>query len=58
LTVLRYVELDPLWADRVRDLARHPWSSYIVHGLGQSDGLINLAPLWAALRMTEAGRQA
>jgi putative transposase len=34
LTVMRYVESNPLRAGMVTDLAEYAWSSYLVHGLG------------------------
>jgi putative transposase len=57
LTVLRYVESNPLRAGLVRDLAAYPWSSYPVHGLGQSMALLDEAPVWARLGQTEAVRE-
>ena len=45
LTVLRYVESNPLRAGMVNDLASYPWSSYGVHGLGKPDGLTDGAPV-------------
>jgi putative transposase len=58
LTVLRYVESNPLRAGLVTDLADYPWSSYPVHGLGQHAPLVDEAPVWASLGQTEAARQA
>ncbi len=58
LTVMRYVESNPLRAGMVSDLAAYPWSSYVAHGLGKGMGLVDEAPVWAALAKTEAGRQA
>jgi putative transposase len=40
LTVLRYVESNPLPARLVDDLREYRWTSYPVHGLGESDDLI------------------
>jgi putative transposase len=58
LTVLRYVEANPLRAGIVRDTADYPWSSYAAHGLGRADDLLSAAPVWAPLGPTEAARQA
>jgi putative transposase len=44
LTVLRYVEANPLRAGMVSDLATFPLSSYLVHGLGKSMALIEEVP--------------
>jgi putative transposase len=57
LTVLRYVESNPLRAGLVRDLAGYPWSSYRAHGLGEPLPLLDEAPVWASLGRTEARRQ-
>jgi putative transposase len=57
LTVLRYIEANPLRAGMVADLAAYPWSSYGSHALGQPDPLLDELPCWAALRRTEARRQ-
>jgi putative transposase len=58
LTVMRYVESNPLRAGMVTDLAAYPWSIYLVHGLGKSMSLVDEAPVWAGLAKTEPGRQA
>jgi len=58
LTVMRYVESNPLRAGLVTDLADYPWSSYPAHGLGQAVPLVAEAPVWGALGKTEAARQA
>jgi putative transposase len=58
LTVMRYVESNPLRARLVTDLAEYPWSSYGAHGLGQPLSLIDEAPAWGPLGVTEAKRQA
>jgi putative transposase len=57
LTVLRYVEANPLRAGMVADLKDYPWTSYAAHGLGQTDALVSEAPVWVALGATEAARQ-
>ena len=43
LTLLRYVESNPLRAGLVTDLADYPWSSYPTHGLGRSLPLVEEA---------------
>ena len=58
LTVMRYVESNPLRAGMVSDLAAYPWSSYLVHGLGSGSGLVDEAPVWAGLAKTAPARQA
>jgi putative transposase len=57
LTVMRYVEANPLRAGITEDLASYPWSSYPVHGLGKSDDLVAEAPVWRGLGTTEGARQ-
>jgi putative transposase len=58
LTVMRYVEANPLRAGLVTDLADYPWSSYAAHALGQEMPLVDEAPVWASLGPTEGARQA
>ena len=58
LTVMRYVESNPLRAGMVQDLAGYPWSSYVVHGPGKNLSLVDESPVWGGLAKTEAGRQA
>ena len=41
LTVLRYIEANPVRAKIVRRAEDWPWSSYPVHGLGQADELVD-----------------
>jgi putative transposase len=41
LTVLRYIEANPLRAALVQRADEYPWSSYRVHGLGEPDELID-----------------
>jgi putative transposase len=57
LTVMRYVESNPLRAEMVSDLAVYPWSSYVVHGLGKRSELVDEAPVWTGLARTEESRQ-
>jgi putative transposase len=58
LTVLRYVEADPLRAGMVTDLKDYPWTSYAAHGLGQAAALLSETPAWSRLGATEPARQA
>jgi putative transposase len=58
LTVLRYMEANPLRAGMVTDLAGYPWSSYQVHGLGKSDPLVSELPGWEVLGREPAARLA
>jgi putative transposase len=57
LTVLRYVEGNPLRAGLVADLKDYPWTSYAVHGLGQAQVLISELPVWSRLGGTGPERQ-
>jgi putative transposase len=41
LTVLLYIEANPLRAKLVRRAEEYPWSSYRVHGLGEADELVD-----------------
>ena len=41
LTVLRYIEANPLRAGIVERAGDYPWSSYTVHGLGLANGLVD-----------------
>jgi putative transposase len=58
LTVLRYIEANPLRAGMVTDLADYPWSSYAAHGHGREDPLLSPLSGWEALGLTEAARGA
>jgi putative transposase len=58
LTVLRYIEANPLRAGMVTDLRDYPWSSYPVHGLGQTKDAVSELPGWEGLAATPEGRQA
>jgi putative transposase len=58
VTVLRYIEANPLRAGMVTDLASYPWSSYRVHGLGQADPLVSALPGWNRVGRDEPARQA
>lgn len=41
LTVLRYIEANPLRARLVRSAENYPWSSYRAHGLGEANALVD-----------------
>lgn len=41
LTVLRYIEANPLRAGLVKRADNYPWSSYRAHGLGEPDELVD-----------------
>ena len=58
LTVLRYIEANPLRAGMVADLKDYPWMSFAAHGLGQANPLLGEVPVWSGLGATEAARQA
>lgn len=57
LTCYRYIELNPVRADMVRDPGEYRWSSYRWHGLGTSNELITDHPLYTALGPDEAERR-
>jgi putative transposase len=57
LTVLRYIEANPLRAGLVADAGDFPWSSYAFHGLGRHDSLLSVLPAWDRLGATAATRQ-
>jgi putative transposase len=58
LTVLRYIEANPLRARLIADLADFPWSSYPAHALGQPNPLLDALPELEALGRTPAERRA
>jgi putative transposase len=58
LTVLRYIEANPLRAGLVKNLKDYPWTSYAAHGLGEANPLIESLSLWSDLAATEPRRQA
>lgn len=41
LTVLRYIEANPLRAEIVRHAGDYPWSSYGLHGCGETNELVD-----------------
>ena len=49
LTVLRYIEANPLRARIVRRAGDYPWSSYPAHGLGRADELVDPLPPYEAI---------
>ena len=57
LTVLRYIEANPLRAKLVRRADDYPWSSYRVHGLGQADALVDTFITYEALSPQSKTRQ-
>lgn len=57
LTVLRYIEANPLRAGMVADAGDYRWSSYAWHGLGRPDPLLSALPSWEQLGRTEVVRQ-
>jgi len=58
LTCYRYIELNPVRADMVRDPGEYRWSSYRWHGLGVSNELITDHPLYTGLDAEETERRA
>jgi putative transposase len=58
LVVLRYIEANPLRAGMVDDLAGYRWSSFLAHGHGRADPLLDPLPEYEALGRTPAERQA
>ncbi|MGE0560046.1 MAG: transposase [Burkholderiales bacterium] len=58
LTCYRYIELNPVRADMVRDPGEYAWSSYRHNGLGRTDVLITEHPLYQQIAATAAERQA
>lgn len=51
----RYIELNPVRADRVRDPGASPWSSYRANGLGASDPLVSPHALYLEPGQMELG---
>jgi len=58
MTVLRYIEANPLRARIATDLPEYRWSSYQAHGLGRPDPLLSPFPEWRKLGRSEAERRA
>ena len=57
LTVLRYIEANPLRAQIVERADDYRWSSYRVHGLGEKDDLVDRLVTYEALGMQAKARQ-
>ncbi len=57
LAVLRYIEANPLRAKLVRRAEKYPWSSYRVHGLGETDELVDSLITYEALSPLAKVRQ-
>jgi putative transposase len=57
LTVLRYIEANPLRAGMVTTAADYPWSSFRAHGQGEPDPLLDPLPEYDALAATPATRR-
>jgi putative transposase len=57
LTVLRYIEANPLRARMVEAAGNYRWSSFAAHGLGRLDPLLDPIAEFAALAKTAKTRQ-
>src|SRR5262249_33376533 len=57
LTVLRYIEANPLRAGIVLDPSEYRWSSFRCHGLGETDPLLSPIAEWDELGRTASERQ-
>ena len=57
LTVLRYIEANPLRANLVEKAGDYRWSSFACHGGGSSDPLLDPVPAYEALGAGPASRQ-
>jgi putative transposase len=57
LTVLRYIEANPLRANMVAQLSDYRWSSFRHHGLGEPDPLLSPIPEWDELGQSESERR-
>jgi putative transposase len=57
LTVLRYIEANPLRAKMVERAGDYPWSSFGCHGRGESNDLLDPVVPYAALAAYPAVRQ-
>ncbi|MFZ5833483.1 MAG: transposase [Planctomycetota bacterium] len=56
LTVLRYIEANPLRAQMTEHAGDYPWSSFRAHGLGESDPLLDRVEGYEALAVQRAAR--
>jgi putative transposase len=57
LTVLRYIEANPVRANIVLDPSDYRWSICRCHGLGEDDPLLSPIPDWDKLRRTASERR-
>ena len=57
LTVLRYIEANPLRARLVEAAGDYRWSSFPAHGLGRRDTLLDPVTAYEALATTPANRR-
>ena len=57
LTVLRYIEANPLCAKLVERAGDYRWSSFACHGLGRSDPLLDPVVGYDGLASDPAARQ-
>ena len=57
LTVLRYIEGNPLRAKMVELAGDYPWSSFACHGMGRGDPLLDAVVGYDALASSPAARQ-
>jgi putative transposase len=57
LTVLRYIEANPLRARIVADAGDYPWSSYSAHGRGKANPLLDPLVTYEELADEPAARQ-
>jgi putative transposase len=57
LTVLRYIEANPLRAKLVRRAENYRWSSYRAHGMGEADKLVDRLINYDELASSAATRQ-
>ena len=57
MTVLRYIEANPLRAGLVKRAGEYRWSSFTCHGAGGVDPLLDPTPAYEALGARPATRQ-
>ena len=56
LTVLRYIEANPLRAKLVKHAGDYRWSSFGCHGNGETDAILDRTPAYEALAVRHATR--
>ena len=56
LSVLRYIEANPLHSHLVESAGDYRWSSFRAHGLGESDALLDRVEAYEALAASRAAR--